>query len=93
MIPCTLIRKPINKDKELIIIKSVMEDIYVISSKKWNTAYIHPNKQECFLLKSGVRYDLICFDKMGFKTTYEKIDRFVFGKFKFKIKKYLIDNN
>jgi hypothetical protein len=77
MIPCKLERITINNDKDLIIIKSKLSNIYVISSIKWKTAYIHKSNDKCYLIDISDRYDLIRFDRMGFRTTYENIDRFM----------------
>jgi hypothetical protein len=88
-IPCRINRKQINNDKELLVISSELPDIYVISSKKWQTAYIHENHHKTELELFSDRVDLICYDKMGYRTIYEGINRFMEGKYEKLLKKII----
>ena len=92
MTECKLKRTKINSDKDLIkIIAPGIDDIYIISSTKWQTAYIHKNDKKYYIEKDGYDYNLICHDKQGFRQTYHGINRFMINeKLKKQIDKLLI---
>ena len=80
MKPCKIIKHEINRDKHLLeIIPDGGEVIYFLSSIKMQTGYISDKKKSYI---SG--RDLIQVDKMGYKTFFEGIDRYMIDEKKYK---------